>query len=331
MSILTKLRLRAESEPLRSKLLRAPSNSGGWSCGWIMRDRRLWLVAALICLLGFNGCGDDDVAQLSASGGSRGSQGGSSTRGGKASGGHASSQGGALSRAGEAGAGTTKDGGAAGATSNLGGALGSGGRFEAAGLGGGGETALNEGGAGGVHTANGGAPTEAGGTQAYSGAAGASATSSAGSGEDSGGSGPACAALSVLGDWSQASFGIDGAIFSAFVSPDFGSVGPDEISLEEYDPSVGTFELGVGEDANYVHCGQCLLLSISGEPARRFLATAGTLTISQDSRPTTDFIDATVTDATFGELDEESGTVIPDSSCFRLAATHIRVLVQPSP
>ena len=114
-------------------------------------------------------------------------------------------------------------------------------------------------------------------------------------------------------------------IFQMLIAP-IGGEANDALGLEFYSNATGSFGLGVGMNANYATCEQCVRvfedIPAEGAPARQYLATAGTIDIDATTPPqdVAELLIATLTDVTLSEVTiSEDGsftsTLVPDGAC----------------
>lgn len=95
-----------------------------------------------------------------------------------------------------------------------------------------------------------------------------------------------------------------------------------ELLFERYNDTLyeGTFELGIGPDANFGTCAHCLYIR-GDNPERAFFTDRGTLTLAQD--PYTRKLDVTVTNLRLVAVGVDPFTresaVIPDGECIEVA------------
>jgi hypothetical protein len=154
-----------------------------------------------------------------------------------------------------------------------------------------------------------------------------------GGGGTGGGSG--CIAITPDGFAVDQANGNAAAYVSTF-TPNVDGVEDDFVNLELYgDPlnggDLGTFDLTMGDDANYATCARCFraFVDFEGANPRFFFQSAGTLEVT-GSAPLDGALDATVTGLTLIEVtidpDTFVSTPVPGGACLEIATADINTV-----
>ncbi len=130
-------------------------------------------------------------------------------------------------------------------------------------------------------------------------------------------------------DDSTSSYGLG---FDGGTDLGFGGPAPDIFTIEIWDDAEGTFDLGSGDNADYLTCAQCVLVLVDlvGEtPTSVYFQRSGTLTViglPSDGAPK-----FTLSDVTLGETDADL-IAVTGGFCLSLAdvALDVTVLVGPT-
>ena len=108
-------------------------------------------------------------------------------------------------------------------------------------------------------------------------------------------------------------------------APALGGEAGDFLRLEFYTPTIGAFDLGLGNNANYSTCIQCILAYVDNGSGPFFFQTAGTVSVNDD--PTDSVLDAELVDVTLMEvtIDPETyvSTLVPGGDCLHIQSVSL--------
>jgi hypothetical protein len=129
-----------------------------------------------------------------------------------------------------------------------------------------------------------------------------------------------CIEVAVGGSW-VTSLDTNYAAYLTYLSPNLGSPSADVLDLEFWGSNeLGSFELGHGIDATFSTCEHCFVINVADGTyyGRNFFGVDGTLDVNAGSVPLSGILDASATNVTFIEVEDNLVTPVTGGECLHL-------------